>query len=145
MHADLNYCKNCGAKLVKETDEDAPKSMLDHVLTSLCVIALFGLGILVGLVAVLLSKGVDEKGVILLAFFYLVALSGIFYKLLSQASKLIDANLKERRVEISEFVQPARELKQATTAQLEEFREPAVASVTENTTRIFDKIPLKEN
>jgi hypothetical protein len=60
---------------------------------------------------------------------------------LSQIPKLIDAKLKKG--ENNEFVQPVQ-LAAPITAQLEEYREPAV-SVTENTTRTFDKIPLKEN
>lgn len=143
MNAELNYCKNCGAKLAKEKDEETPKSMLDNILTALCFIAIFGFGFLIGLIAILLDKTIAEKTIIMVAFFYLAALFGICYMLLSQVPKLIDANLKEKKLKNSEIVQPTQ-LSGKTTAQLEEHREP-VMSVTENTTRTFDKVPVKEN
>jgi hypothetical protein len=142
MDDKLNYCKNCGAKLPKNEDEGTPKSMLDDVLTSLCVIVIFGLGILVGLVAVLLEKLVTHQIVIFIVLGYLAGLFSICFMLLKQVPKLIDARLNAKP-ERSEITQPAQ-LKSPTTAQLEEHREP-VLSVTENTTRTFDKIQLKEN
>lgn len=136
----LKYCKSCGVKLVKENDANSPGSILDNLLTALCFVSLGGLGILIGLVATLLKNGVDPIGVAIIAGFYLAALFGICFMLLRPVPKLIDAKLKN--AEGNEFVQPVQ-LSAPITAQLEEHREP-VRSVTENTTRTFDKIPLKE-
>lgn len=130
----LKYCKNCGVQLVKDEEKETPKSILDDLLTALCFVALGGLGILVGLVAVLLEKGVDHKGVTIIAVFYLAVVAAICYLLLSYIPKLIDANINQN-AEKHEPPQPA---------QLEEHRQP-VASVTENTTRNFEKIPLKRD
>ena len=138
----LKYCKNCGAKLVKDEEDDSPKSILEGLLTTLSFVALGGLGILVGLVAVLLKNGIDHKGVLIISIFYLAALFGICYMILSQVPKLIDAKLKQK-TEKDEFTPPVQ-LSAPITAQLEEHREP-VRSVTENTTRTFDKIPRMEN
>lgn len=137
----LNYCNNCGAKILKENTEETPKSMMDNLLTSLVFVALGGFGILVGLVSVLLKNGFDHKGIMVIAFFYLAALFGICFMLLSQLPKLIEAKLDRNR-ETPEGYQPPQQLFAKTTAQLEEHREPA--SVTDHTTRTFDKIPLRE-
>jgi len=136
----LNYCKNCGAKIAKD-EEETPKSMMDNLLTAITFVVLGGFGILVGLIAVLLKNGFDHKGIMVITFFYLGALSLIGYMLLSQLPKLISAKLVERNKTLENH-QP--QLFAKTTAQLEEYREP-VSSITENTTRTFDKIPLKEN
>ncbi len=141
MNAELNYCKNCGAKLAKVKEEkDLPKSILDNLLTTLFLVVMFGLGILVGLVAVLLGSGVNHETVTIIAAFYLIAIFGICYKLLNQIPKLIDAKLNPKR-ETPEMYQPPQ-ISSQTTAQLEEHREP-VGSVVENTTRIFEKIESK--
>jgi hypothetical protein len=140
----LNYCNSCGAKLNKSEENETPESILSNLLTTLCFVALGGLGILIGLTAVLLKNGVDHKGVILLAGFYLSVLFGLCYLILSQVPKLIDAKLnKKTEASANDFVPPAQ-ISARNTAQLEEHREP-VMSVTDSTTRTFDKIPLKEN
>jgi hypothetical protein len=138
----LKYCKSCGAKLVKDKDEETPKSILDNLLTTLCFVVLGGLGILVGLVSVLLEKNINPSAVAVIAVFYLAALSAVCYLLLSPVPKLIEANI-DQNARKREPAQPAQ-LSAPTTAQLEEHREPA-ASVTENTTRNFEKIPLKQD
>ncbi len=115
--------------------------MMANLLTSLTLVALGGFGVLIGLVAVLLGNGFDHKGIMVIAFFYLAALFGVCYMLLNQLPKLIDAKINPKR-ETPESYQP--QLFAKTTAQLENHREP-VMSVTDNTTRTFDKIPRTEN
>ncbi len=138
---DLKYCKNCGDKLAKEEDKHGtPGKMLDNILTTLFLVVMFGLGILVGLVAVLLSKDVASNVVVLIAIVYLAAVFGICYTLLSQVPKLIDAKLN-RRNDSPEFVPPVQ-LPAKITGQLDGYHEPAM-SVTEHTTRTLDKIPIK--
>lgn len=138
----LNYCKNCGAKLAKQKDKSSTEPILESILTTLFLVVLFGLGILVGLVAVLLKNDVAQQVVVMIAIVYLAAVFGICYMLLSQIPKLINAELKSDN-EMPESYQPPQ-ISAKNTAQLEEHREP-VMSVTDHTTRTFDKIPLKEN
>ena len=136
----LRYCSGCGERLLKaaEIDKDGtPGKMLDNVLTTIFLVVMFGLGILVGLVAVLMNSGIEPKFVLFISIAYLAAVFGICYQLLSQVPKLIDARLRQgQRVEtvLTDVQLPPR-----TTHQLEEFREPA--SVIDNTTRTLDKIP----
>ncbi len=140
MNAELNFCKSCGARIAKEKEKDSTKSILDNLLTTLFLVVMFGLGILVGLVAVLLGNGVNHETVAIIAVCYLVAVFGICFMLLSQVPKLINANLNPKR-ETSENYQPPQ-LAARTTAQLEEHREP-VGSVTDHTTRTLDKVESK--
>lgn len=140
----LNYCNSCGAKLAKPDDEagDSPKSMLDNVLTTAFLVAIFGLGILVGLVAVLLKNGVDHKAVMMISISYLAAVFGICYMLLSQLPKLIDARLN-RQIYDSDVAPPVR-LPAPNTAQLEEPKQSPI-SVTDNTTKTLDEVLLKRS
>ena len=137
----LNYCKNCGAKIAKD-EEETPSSMLNNLITAATWITLGGLGIFIGLISVLLKNGFDQKGIMLVAVVYLAALSGICYMVLSQLPKIIDAKLSRKRESApptAESYQPPQ-LFAKTTAQLEDRGEPP-ASVTEHTTRTFDKVP----
>lgn len=138
--AELKYCKNCGEKLARDEDKDStPGKMLDNILTTLFLVVMFGLGILVGLVAVLLNSNVETRVVVLIAIVYLAAVFGICYTLLSQVPKLIDAKLN-RNIASPEFVPPVQ-LPSKATGQLDSYHEPA--SVTENTTRTLDKVPVE--
>lgn len=141
----LKYCNSCGERLSKsaEIDKDGmPGKMLDNILTTVFLVVMFGLGILVGLVAVLLGSNVEPKFVVFIAVAYLAAVFGICYTLLSQVPKLIDARLKTD--EFAEESRQAARLTPLTTAQLEEYREP-VMSVTDRTTKTLDKVPLERS
>lgn len=139
--SDLKFCKNCGDRLAKEEDKDGtPGKMLDNILTTLFLVVMFGLGILVGLVAVLLDKNIQTQVVVLIVIAYLGAIFGICYTLLSQVPKLIDAKLK-RSSTVTETTSEPQYLRPAATAQLGEYNEPA--SVTEHTTRTLEEVPVK--
>ena len=138
--SNLKYCKNCGERLFAEADKDGtPGKMLDNILTTLFLVVMFGLGILVGLVAVLLGSGVEPKFVFMISIAYLAGVFGICFTLLTQVPKLIDAKLNAR-VQSSETV-PAIQLPPVTTAQLEGYREPA--SVTDHTTHTLEEVHAK--
>ena len=129
----LKYCNGCGTQIKKEDD-----SPLTSLITALIIIGTAGLGILVGLSAVLLQSIPTVEAVLVFGVIYLAVLFGICFMIIRQITKLIDANLGSRRSSESEHrsaeLPPAR-----STNQLEEFRKPA--SVTDQTTRTLDKIP----
>ena len=140
----LKYCNSCGERLSKaaEIDKDGtPGKMLDNILTTLFLVVMFGLGILVGLVAVMLGNNVRPETVAILATIYLVVVFGICFMLLRQVPKLIDARLKTY-VDRDELFAP-RQLAPVITGQLDEFRAP-VGSVTDRTTKTLDKVPVKD-
>ena len=136
----LNYCNKCGAKLVKDEDGKRPPSILGLLVTSVSFIAIFGFAILVGLVAVLLGNSLPFDMVVIVSFFYLVALSGISFMLLRPISRLASGHVRENagNTESSGSYQPPQ-LDQARPAALNEPLRP-VASVTENTTRTLDEV-----
>jgi hypothetical protein len=134
----LNYCKSCGARLVRGEDSAAAKSMLNKFLTTISIVILGGFSILVALVAVLLHNGASPKDVGIISVFYLAALTMTSFLLLRLLPKLIDAQLKDRHLPpIETYVAPP--IDGRTPAQLDEFRQPV--SVVENTTRNFEKMP----
>jgi hypothetical protein len=137
----LKYCKNCGGRLGRDEAENdsSPGKMLDTILDTLFWFGMVGLGILIGLVAVLLSKGVPTETVGILATGYLAVIFVICFMLARQIPKLVDAKLK--RWSGNEDAAPAQ-LSSRTTAQLDEYREP-VMSVTDHTTRTLNKVPAK--
>lgn len=148
VSAKLKYCSGCGERLSKavEIDKDStPGKMLDNILTTLFLVVMFGLGILVGLIAVLLGNGVRIEPVVVITLAYLAAIFGICYTLVRQIPKLVDAKLRsnqENRQHVPEGDEPLVQLPPRSTNQLEEFRQPA--SVIDNTTRTLDKIPARE-
>ena len=142
MTSALKFCNSCGTKLSfgLEDRDGTPGKMLGNVLTTLFLIVMFGLGILVGLVAVLLGSGVKTEIVMMTIIVYLAAIFGICFSLVRQVPKLIDARLKGSNLPFAERVDPSH-LNSRTTAQLEEYRTP-VASVTDHTTKTLDKVPV---
>lgn len=140
----LKYCNSCGERLSKaaEIDKDGtPGKMLDNILTTLFLVVMFGFGILVGLVAVLLGNGTKTEVVTVIVIAYLAAIFGICFMLAKQVPKLIDAKLRSTSTSHESASQP--QLQPLTTAQLSDFRQP-VASVTDHTTRTLEKVPLSE-
>ena len=137
----LKYCNSCGVQLTAEAeDKDGTHDkMLEHVVTGLCVSVVFGFGILVGLVAVLLSNDVPPSWVSIIAVVYLAAVFGICFTLVRQITKLIDARLKAPGQNVN--IQRTPQLSPVTTGALEEFREP-VMSVTDHTTKTLDRIQV---
>lgn len=139
---ELNFCSQCGERVNKNELTETSKTqseMLDNLAITAIFIGVGGLLFLVGLVAVLLDKPLSTQVIILIVIAYLGAWLGVCLKLLGQISKIVDANLKDRKPKDEDFApQPAR-LAAPTTAQLEEHREPAL-SVTENTTKTLDEV-----
>lgn len=140
----LKYCNSCGFRLGVEDDDDKegkPGKMLDGILTTVFLIVLFGLGILVGLVAVMLDKNVMPQLVAIVVIGYLGAVFGICYTLLSQVPKLVDAKLSERK----QGRLPAATHQQLEPANTAQFLNQAGRSVTDHTTRALEDIPANKD
>ena len=141
----LKYCNDCGERLSKadEIDKDGmPGKMLDNVLTTLFMIVAVGMGVLVGLVAVLLANDVKTEVVVVIVISYIAAIFGICFTLARQVPKLIDARLNG--LHNSNGSLEHQQLNAPITAQLREYEQP-VMSVTDHTTRTLDKIPRKRD
>lgn len=141
----LNYCNNCGNRVGGEVEDKdgTPGKMLDNILTTLFLVVMFGLGILVGLVAVMLGNNVKTEIVTVVILAYLGAVFGICFMLARQVPKLIDARLRSSGYSASDSVEQPL-LNKRTTAQLEEYRTP-VSSVTDHTTKTLEKVPFRQD
>jgi hypothetical protein len=143
INLNLNYCNICGAKTASGIEPEGKVSPLTHLITALTFITLGGLGILVGLIALLLDRGVKHEAVAILATIYLVTLFGISFSLARLTAKLVEVKIKEKAESTPQVFQPVQ-LPAPNTAQLEESHQPPV-SVTEHTTRSFNQAFVKRN
>lgn len=144
ISAGLNFCKSCGMRLFSEEKSEKTNQILTTLAITFGVVTVVGFGILMALIALLLDRNATEKTIVITIVSYLAALTIIEFTLGRQISKLISASIKKEKSFTPEFVQPPQPLYSRTTAQLNEpMHQPA--SVTDHTTRIFDKIPIKEN
>lgn len=137
----LNYCNICGVKLGNDLD-NSQKSILLSLIVSLAVVSVIGLGSVIGLIAMLLNKGVKDEMVVMLVSSYLLTLFGIAFMIARQISKIISPKI-EKAESSNQIFQPAQ-LSAPTTAQLEEPRQQPF-SVTDNTTRTFDEVFVKRS
>lgn len=136
----LNFCNACGAQLKREKSEQ--QSVLNTLISALIVVCTAGLGVLVGLMAILLDKLPNPEPVFIFALFYLATVFGIAFMITRQISKLIDAKLKGNDISAPQRAireEPLVQLPPKTTNQLEDLREPA--SVIDNTTRTLEEVP----
>jgi len=140
----LNFCNGCGAQLRKEKDKVEEKSVFSGLLSALIAVAVVGLGVLVGFVAVLSDKVRDTGALFAFVIVYLATLFGMCFLLATQLAKVIDRDHTDRgRIETVTISEPERlvQLPPKSTNPLEDFNGPA--SVTEHTTRTLDEVPVE--
>lgn len=135
----LTYCNHCGAKLAgKPANSDRPlDTALESVIWAIVGVFVGGLGVLIGLLAVMKTQlGFDLSLLIffsLLTFALITAIEAVFVWI------LVSRNRAANRV-------PAVEQKQKRTKELEAapermLGEPGpIPSVTEQTTRSFEPV-----
>lgn len=140
INANLNYCNNCGAKTAKN-DEDKKSSPLGLLISSLATVTIVGLGIFIGLIAILLDKFQHPEPIVVIAAFYLSTLFLICFFIIKQISKLTDLHIQEKTQSAQPFYQNPQ-ISAPNTAQLEEPKQQPI-SVTENTTKTLDEVLLK--
>jgi len=135
----LNYCKRCGARIEKlATTENT--GGLQSLSMSAGFVGLGGLGLTVGLIAILLKNNVVIEAVVILAMCFLATIFGITFLMIRQLSRMTMPATGEQISEKPNHVQ----LGATNTAQLEEYRQPA-QSVTEHTTRTLEEVSLKRS
>ena len=134
----LNFCNSCGAQLKK--DDESGKSIISSLTNALISVVVVGLGVLVGLVAILLDKVEKVDAIFTFAVVYLLIIFAISFLIMRQISRLINADLESKKIQLE--ARQTVQLPPRSTNQLEEFREPA--SVTDHTTRTLKNIPFRE-
>jgi len=136
IKAELNYCNRCGTRVDKlATVEKSQATAYLSIVTGF--VGLGGLGLTVGLAAILLTHGVVPEAVVMLVIAFLFTVFGMTFLMLRQISQMSNALPPVRE---KSFENP--QLNLPNTARLEEPRQPA-RSVTENTTRTLEKELVK--
>ncbi len=136
INTELNYCNRCGARVDKLTTA-GNSSPTGYLSMATGFVGLGGLGLTVGLVAILLKHGVVPEAVVMLTIAFLVTVFGMTFLMLRQISQSANALPPVRE---KPFENP--QLNSPRTAQLAEPLQP-VMSVTENTTRTLEKESVK--
>lgn len=135
INTELNYCNRCGARVDKLATVE--NSSAGYLSMATGFVGLGGLGLTVGLIAMLLKNGVAPQVIVMLALAFLATVFGISFMMIRQLSQMTGASQNLRK---NVFENP--QLNSPNTAQLEEPRQPA-RSVTENTTRTLEKELIK--
>ena len=138
IKAELNYCNRCGARVDKMTTNVKSSSSAIGVLSAATgVVGIGGLGLTVGLIALLLTFAVKSEVVAMLTLAFLSTIFGIIVLMLRQITQM---NGNAQIAAENTFETP--KLNAPDTAQLAEPRQPMM-SVTENTTRTLEKELVK--
>ena len=131
------YCNRCGAQLLKQDHTGELKrseKRLDEYLDGLFWITVFGLGLVLGGMVLMKKVGLSD-------FFILL------YLVLSSAAFLVNFVINLRAaLRIGKTSRDQGSLAERQTAQLEPakpFSLAPVSSVTENTTRSFEPLPVQ--
>jgi hypothetical protein len=135
----LSYCNRCGAKVggAKGEDIDKPAEMsLDSLVWAMVAVFIAGLGVIIGLMAVMKEVVRFEPGIILaislLSFILLLVIEGVLIRLL----------LSNRRgAQETGHIEPSKEqtTKELEWSQARALPEP-VPSVIEDATRKFEPV-----
>ena len=151
INQELNYCNRCGAKVDKLATAGEKSEGVEYLSMATGFVGLGGLGMTLGLIAILLNYKVIPEVVVMLTLAFLSTVFGISYLMLQQISRMAKSSSSEKTLEKAN---PAR-LGAVNTAQLEEYQQPArslleehqqpAQSVTENTTRTLDEVLAKRN
>lgn len=134
IQSGLNYCSRCGRRVAE--DESSGRSRQPLAVAG--YIACIGFVSFIFVLLILARSGVAPNVFAPLAFVYFAALFGICFTILRLG---VPGNDRTQINEPDRHADPAY-LHPVTTAQLDEFREPA--SVTDHTTRTLDEVPLRK-
>ncbi|HEY8562278.1 MAG TPA: hypothetical protein VIL74_18020 [Pyrinomonadaceae bacterium] len=138
----LNYCNACGAKIGKN-DLDGRGASSPYLSAAVGFIGVAGLFGFVMVLKMLLDNSVDPTVMVIILISYLVTLFLLCAVLVGHIWK----HTGDFRVNINQPAEdyaPPKRMPGVNTNQLEAPREPFIGSVTENTTRVFDRTPIEE-
>jgi predicted nucleic acid-binding Zn ribbon protein len=138
LAAGLSFCNRCGMNLNKDRETVPEKSMAGGLITGVVLVAILGLGLIVG-GSIALKNGADfqEPAVVFFMLLSFLIIGGVELMFTRQLSRALGKGRDQARL-----AQPAQPLFQpalmpaseARVAHLRTVPEP-VTSVTENTTR----------
>ena len=134
----LNYCKKCGANLVLPTGSDTSVRMprVGGLFWAVALLTVGGLGVLMGSIIALAAIGVRQEDVFIpIAVVGCFTVLGIAWLLVRQISRVIDST----RIPFIPEQRPIPAPPRRDPAQIAGPPLP-VPSVTEHTTRTFDRL-----
>ncbi|MDQ3133156.1 MAG: hypothetical protein M3Q99_20700 [Acidobacteriota bacterium] len=143
INEDLNYCNRCGNRVAKDElmkHDGAAVSALKILSISTGWVGVVGLGGLIGLIGILLGSHAAPELIVILSVLFLASAFGICFLMTRQISRLIEAVNPGKQN--SKQNSAPEQLNSPVAGQIESPREPFI-SVTENTTRTLEKIPVK--
>jgi hypothetical protein len=151
IKAELNYCNRCGARVDKLATAGNKSEALEYLSMATGFVGLGGLGLTVGLIAILLNYNVIPQVVVIITLAFLCAVFGISVVMIQQISRMTKSASSEKIFDKANQTQ----IGAVNTAQLKEYQQPArsfleeqqqpAQSVTENTTRTLDEVLAKRN
>lgn len=142
ISGNLNYCNSCGARNEKSPLVVTNSSSKIMGFTA-PVVGLVGLLGFVEILKTLLNSRLESPAIIIILVAYLATVFLMFAVLLGHVWKR-SGDIRIRSNDREDEYRTPDGFRGVNTAQLEEPRQPAM-SVTENTTRTLDKVPLKGN
>ena len=141
LEAGLNFCKRCGMRV---GGGDERSRVAENLSGSLPYIGVFGfLGFIAMVFLLSRSESITPGLFAVTAILYLGTLFGVFWMILQQTGPFTFRSGGQRR-NGTELPQEPKYIKPATTARLNEPTEMP-PSVTENTTRTLDQVPVRRN
>jgi hypothetical protein len=138
VNENLNYCNSCGARLGNKPLQPG------HSSSPFIYIGVAGLIGFILVLKILLDNHVDPTVMVIILIAYLATVFLLCAVTLGQNwhhSAGVFANPPAPPAE--DYAAP-KQIRTETTNQLEAPREPFIGSVTENTTRTFEHVPIKE-
>ena len=139
--AGLSFCNRCGTSLNKDRAGDQDKSLAAGLITGVVLIAILGLGLVVGgSVALKVGAEFHEPTVLFFMTLSFAVIGSVELLLMRQLSGVLGRGREQKRLQepVQPLFQPA--LVPASEARLPHLRnvpEP-ITSVTENTTRTLE-------
>ena len=144
VNDELNFCNRCGNRVsgneLITRDSDATVSVLKLLTASTGVIGVVGLGGLIVMIVKLIENGFQTPGPVFLLLFFAATVFGICFLLTRQISRLSQTPRSEKRS--SKQKSAPEQLNSYAAPQIEAPSAP-FRSVTENTTRTLEEIPIK--
>jgi len=138
LSPELSFCNRCGTQLRKEKASDHERPVASSLITAVVLVAIFGLGLIVGGAIALRAGGQFHEDIVagFMAMSFLIV-GAVEIMLMRQLSRMLGKDRERKQLESSQqplfqpAVVPANELR---AAHLRAASEP-ITSVTENTTR----------
>ena len=141
LNDNLNYCNGCGTRIEKNP-LIVSNSATPHFAKAAGVIGLVGIVGAIFVLKLLLENHLDPPAIIVILGAYLLTVFLLFSVLVGHVWKH-SGNIRIKGAKVAADSDPQASFRGINTAQLDEYREPAM-SVTEHTTRTLDNVPVKD-